>query len=121
MPTAYETKVASILNICRDFVNESQNGVWWRFPPIGQQLPKANAVNLARMYELDKTDPISRDAVEKSPSTHVMERYFVKVRRRPRRMACFVNFDSDDRIICAIFNCLKEGGYRTVRHSPQAV
>jgi hypothetical protein len=62
------------------------------------------------MYELDKTDPISRDAAEKTPSTHVMERYFVKVRRRPRRMACFVNFASVDRIICAIFNCLNEKG-----------
>jgi len=36
-------------------------------------------------------------------TTNVIERCFVKVRRRTRPMVCFVNVDSVDRIIYFIF------------------
>jgi hypothetical protein len=41
-------------------------------------------------------------------TTNVIERCFVEVRRRTRPMVCFVNVQSVDRIIYAIFNGLKE-------------
>jgi putative transposase len=41
-------------------------------------------------------------------TTHVMKRRFVKVPRRTRPMVCFVNVDSVDRIIYAIFNGYSE-------------
>ncbi|MBI2817474.1 MAG: transposase, partial [Acidobacteria bacterium] len=37
-------------------------------------------------------------------TTNVIERCFVEVRRRTRPMVCFVNTQSVDRIIYAIFN-----------------
>ena len=37
-------------------------------------------------------------------TTHVIERGFVEVRRRPRPMVCFVNLQSGDRIVFSIFN-----------------
>jgi len=41
-------------------------------------------------------------------TTNVIERCFVEVRRRTRPMVCFVNVESVDRIIYAIFNGLNE-------------
>lgn len=41
-------------------------------------------------------------------TTNVIERCFVEVRRRTRPMVCFVNVQSVDRIIYAIFNGLNE-------------
>jgi transposase-like protein len=41
-------------------------------------------------------------------TTNVIERCFVEVRRRTRPMVCFVNVDSVDRIIYAIFNGYNE-------------
>jgi transposase-like protein len=41
-------------------------------------------------------------------TTNVIERCFVEVRRRTRPMVCFVNVQSVDRIIFAIFNGLNE-------------
>ncbi len=41
-------------------------------------------------------------------TTNVIERCFVEVRRRTRPMVCFVNVDSVDRIIYAIFNGMNE-------------
>ncbi len=45
---------------------------------------------------------------EKLRTTNVIERCFVEVRRRTRPMVCFVNVDSVDRIIYAIFNGMNE-------------
>src|SRR5258708_18837651 len=39
----------------------------------------------------------------KLPTTNVIERCFVEVRRRTRPMVCFVNVESVDRIIYSIF------------------
>lgn len=41
-------------------------------------------------------------------TTNVIERCFVEVRRRTRPMVCFVNVQSVDRIIYAIFNGYNE-------------
>jgi transposase-like protein len=41
-------------------------------------------------------------------TTNVIERCFVEVRRRTRPMVCFVNVESVDRIIYAIFNGFNE-------------
>lgn len=41
-------------------------------------------------------------------TTNVIERCFVEVRRRTRPMVCFVNGESVDRIIYAIFNAMNE-------------
>jgi transposase-like protein len=41
-------------------------------------------------------------------TTNVIERCFVEVRRRTRPMVCFVNVESVDRIIYAIFNGYNE-------------
>ena len=41
-------------------------------------------------------------------STNVIERCFVEARRRTRPMVCFVNVESVDRIIYAIFNGYNE-------------
>jgi putative transposase len=41
-------------------------------------------------------------------TTNVIERCFVEVRRRTRPMVCFVNVESVDRIIYAIFNGMNE-------------
>ena len=41
-------------------------------------------------------------------TTNVIERCFVEVRRRTRPMVCFVNVESVDRIIFAVFNGLNE-------------
>lgn len=41
-------------------------------------------------------------------TTNLIERCFVEVRRRTRPMVCFVNVDSVDRIIYAIFNGMNE-------------
>ena len=41
-------------------------------------------------------------------TTNVIERCFVEVRRRTRPMVCFVNVQSVDRIIYAIFNGFNE-------------
>jgi putative transposase len=41
-------------------------------------------------------------------TTNVIERCFVEVRRRTRPMVCFVNVQSVDRIIYAIFNAYNE-------------
>jgi transposase-like protein len=41
-------------------------------------------------------------------TTNVIERCFVEVRRRTRPMVCFVNVESVDRIIYAVFNGLNE-------------
>ena len=54
-------------------------------------------------------------------TTHVIERCFVEVRRRTRPMACFVNVESVDRIIYAIFNGLNDQWRnRTLRAFTQA-
>jgi len=45
---------------------------------------------------------------KKLRTTNVIERCFVEVRRRTRPMVCFVNVESVDRIIYAIFNSLNE-------------
>jgi putative transposase len=41
-------------------------------------------------------------------TTNVIERCFVKVRRRARPMVCFVNVASVDRILFSIFNGFNE-------------
>jgi len=41
-------------------------------------------------------------------TTNVIERCFVEVRRRTRPMVCFVNVESVDRIIYAIFHGLND-------------
>lgn len=41
-------------------------------------------------------------------STNVIERSFVEVRRRDRPMVCFVNVESVNRIIYAVFNGLNQ-------------
>ncbi|HET9177648.1 MAG TPA: transposase [Terriglobia bacterium] len=41
-------------------------------------------------------------------TTNAIERCFVEVRRRTRPMVCFVNVESLDRIIYAIFNGINE-------------
>lgn len=54
-------------------------------------------------------------------TTNVIERCFVEVRRRTRPMVCFVNVQSVDRIIYAIFNGLKkEWRNRTLQVFTQA-
>jgi len=54
-------------------------------------------------------------------TTNVIERCFVEVRRRTRPMVCFVNVESVDRIIYAIFNGLHdEWCHRTLRIFTQA-
>lgn len=45
---------------------------------------------------------------KKLRTTNVIERCFVEVRRRTRPMVCFVNVESVDRIIYAIFNGLNQ-------------
>jgi putative transposase len=45
---------------------------------------------------------------KKLRTTNVIERCFVEVRRRTRPMVCFVNVESIDRIIYAIFNGLNQ-------------
>lgn len=56
-------------------------------------------------------------------TTNVIERCFVEVRRRTRPMVCFVNVESVDRIIYAIFNAMNEKSEwknRTLRLFTQA-
>jgi len=54
-------------------------------------------------------------------TTNVIERCFVEVRRRTRPMVCFVNVESVDRIIYAIFNGLNDQWrHRTLRIFTQA-
>jgi len=54
-------------------------------------------------------------------TTNVIERCFVEVRRRTRPMVCFVNVESVDRIIYAIFNGFNEQWRdRTLRLFTQA-
>src|SRR3990172_7440702 len=54
-------------------------------------------------------------------STNVIERCFVEVRRRTRPLVCFVNVESVDRIIYAIFNALNDPWRnRTLRIFTQA-
>jgi transposase-like protein len=50
-------------------------------------------------------------------TTNVIERYFVEVRRRTRSMVCFVNVQSEERIIYSIFNRFTlQWRQRTLRH-----
>jgi len=54
-------------------------------------------------------------------TTNVIERCFVEVRRRTRPMVCFVNIESVDRIIFAIFNAYNQKWQnRTLRIFTQA-
>ena len=54
-------------------------------------------------------------------TTNVIERCFVEVRRRTRPMVCFVNVQSVERIIFAIFNRFNlEWSQRTLRQFTQA-
>lgn len=54
-------------------------------------------------------------------TTNVIKRCFVEVRRRTRPMVCFVNVQSVDRIIYAIFNRFNlEWHHRTLRAFTQA-
>ncbi len=60
---------------------------------------------------------------KKLRTTNVIERCFVEVRRRTRPMVCFVNVQSVDRIIYAIFsgyNEKREWRNRTLRIFTQA-
>jgi transposase-like protein len=58
---------------------------------------------------------------KKLRTTNVIERCFVEVRRRTRPMVCFVNVESVDRIIYAIFNGLNDRWRnRTLRIFTQA-
>ncbi len=62
-----------------------------------------------------------RDLWRKLRTTNVIERCFVEVRRRTRPMVCFVNVQSVDRIIYAIFNGLNDQWRnRTLRIFTQA-
>jgi transposase-like protein len=64
---------------------------------------------LVKQLEKDLPELLSffhfpRHLGRKLRTTNVIERCFVEVRRRTRPMVCFVNVESVDRIIYAIFN-----------------
>lgn len=81
---------------------------------------------LVRRLEQDLPELLSffrfpRHLWRKLRTTNVIERCFVEVRRRTRPMVCFVNVESVDRIIYAIFNGLNEQWRnRTLRIFTQA-
>jgi len=69
--------------------------------------------NMVRRLERDLPELLTffrfpRQLWRKLRTTNVIERCFVEVRRRTRPMVCFVNVESVDRIIYAIFNGLNE-------------
>ena len=65
--------------------------------------------------------PLPPHLWRKLRTTNVIERCFVKVRRRTRPVVCFVNVESLDRIIYAIFNGLNDQWrYRPLRILTQA-
>lgn len=69
--------------------------------------------SMVRQLERDLPELLSffrfpRHRWRKLRTTNVIERCFVEVRRRTRPMVCFVNVQSVDRIIYAIFNGLNE-------------
>ena len=82
----------------------------------------------ARVRQLEKDLPellsffsFRRHLWRQLRTTNVIERCFVEVRRRTRPMVCFVNVESVDRIICAIFNGFDEQWWdRTLRLFTQA-
>lgn len=84
----------------------------------------------ARVRRLEKDLPERRTCFRfprhlgrKLRTTKVIERCFVEVRRRTRPLVCFVNVQSVDRIIDAIFNGLNENvrwKNRTLRLFTQA-
>jgi putative transposase len=68
---------------------------------------------LVRRLEQDLPERLTffrfpRHLWRKLRTTNVIERCFVEVRRRTRPMVCFVNVESVDRIIYAIFNAMNE-------------
>jgi transposase-like protein len=81
---------------------------------------------MVRRLERDLPELLSffrfpRHLWRKLRTTNVIERCFVEVRRRTRSMVCFVNVESVDRIIYAIFNGLNDQWRkRTLRIFTQA-
>ena len=75
-----------------------------RFRRQGQSVYPA----MVRRLEKDLPEPFTfydfpRHLWRKLRTTHVIKRCFVEVRRRTRPMVCFVNVQSVDRILYAIF------------------
>ena len=74
---------------------------------------QATYPTMVRQLEKDLPELISffsfpRHLWKQLRTTNVIERCFVEVRRRTRPMVCFVNVESVDRIIYAIFNGFNE-------------
>ena len=88
---------------------------WERdYPALVRQLER----DLPQLLSFFEFPPHLR---RKLRTTNVIERCFVEVRRRTRPMVCFVNVQSVDRIIYAIFNGLKkEWRNRTLQVFTQA-
>ena len=106
-------QAASLAAAQRAFLHFKWN--WQRaYPTMVQRLEKD-------LPELLSFFRFPRHLWRKLRTTNVIERCFVEVRRRTRPMVCFVNVDSVDRLIYAIFNGLNEQWRnRTLRIFTQA-
>ena len=106
-------RASSLAEAQRAFVRFKWN--WQRaYPGVVRRLEKD-------LPELLSFFHFPRHLWKKLRTTNAIERCFVEVRRRTRPMVCFVNVESVDRIIYAIFNGLNDQWRnRTLRIFTQA-